>query len=113
MTADAPFPATVEEGSYLYFGKDFKTFFFSPLFAGGIFSGVPRRSQVQRATTMRPETQITAQSKAAKMTTKSDSAVTEYGGSASASTAAGFGGGGEVEEELVVFSRNLGGRVII
>lgn len=81
------------------FGRDFRIFFFNPLLArdvdGGTKVGIAaacggdwvvvvvvveeeerRRSQAQRATAMRPNTQIKAQRRAARITTKSESTVT-------------------------------------
>ena len=85
------------------FGRDFRIFFFNPLLAkdgdGGTKVGVAaacaggdgvvvvveeeerRRSQAQRATAMRPNTQIRAQRRAARITTKSESTVTGSTGS--------------------------------
>lgn len=85
------------------FGRDFRIFFFNPLLArdedggtkvgmaaacgGGGDDGVVvveeerRRSQAQRATAMRPNTQIRAQRRAARITTKSESTVTGSTGS--------------------------------
>lgn len=84
-------------------GSDWSTFFFNPLLAEACPGErappdptEPRRSQAQRATAMRPTTHIKAQSKAAKMTTKSDSKVTASGGGASTTV-----------DELVAALRNL------
>lgn len=100
------------------FGRDFRIFFFNPLLAkdgdGGTKVGVAaacaggdgvvvvveeeerRRSQAQRATAMRPNTQIRAQRRAARITTKSESTVT--------------GSTGSVDD--VTSLRNLRGRVM-
>lgn len=100
------------------FGRDFRIFFFNPLLAkdgdGGTKAGVAaacaggdgvvvvveeeerRRSQAQRATAMRPNTQIRAQRRAARITTKSESTVTGSTGS----------------DDDVTSLRNLRGRVM-
>lgn len=100
------------------FGRDFRIFFFNPLLAkdgdGGTKVGVAaacaggdgvvvvveeeesRRSQAQRATAMRPNTQIRAQRRAARITTKSESTVTGSTGS----------------DDDVTSLRNLRGRVM-
>lgn len=59
----------------------------------------PRRSQAQRATAKRPRTQIRAQRRAARITTKSDSTATASGGSATI--------GSKDEDELAIEDRNL------
>lgn len=74
------------------FGRDWSTFFFRPLLAraraGEWVTALPepRRSQAQRATAIKPTTHMRAQSRAASMTTKSDSTVTASGGGASAAS---------------------------
>lgn len=87
------------------FGTDWRIFFFRPLFEAAFDDTVEaRRSHAQRATAMRPTTQIKAQSKAARMTTKSDSTATASGGCAAVVD-------GD-EDELTVL-RNLVGRVMM
>lgn len=94
-------------------GRDLRIFFLRPLLAGGVGRGVSagleaelpesRRSQAQRATAMRPSTQIRAQRRAARITTKSESTVAPCSG--------GGGGGSLVAEELAA-PRSLKGRVM-
>jgi hypothetical protein len=79
-------------------GRDWRAFFFKPLFGDGESPpAVNRRSQAHRTTAARPATQIRAQRRADKITTMSDSAAII--------SSDGCGGGAAV-------SSNLDGRVI-
>lgn len=96
-------------------GRELRIFFFKPLLAtegereegiagcivGGVVVEERRRSQAQRATEMRPSTQIKAQRRAAKITTKSESTVT----GCSLDT-------DDDEDDGVTSFRNLKGRVM-
>lgn len=69
------------------FGSELRTFFLRPLLATAVAGDAPatgvRRSQAQRAIAVRPTTEIRAQRRAARMTTKSDSnEAAESGGGA-------------------------------
>lgn len=66
-----------------------------------------RRSQAHRATAIKPTTQIRAQRRAARTTTKSGSTATGSGGSAADSDAVFVVVEGEEEEELKMVVRNL------
>ena len=93
-------------------GRERRVFFFNPLLAtegGGRGTGGAgvwddkRRSQAQRATAIRPRTQIRAQRSAASMTMKSGSTV-----------AGGCGGDPVVvAEEFMSAFRSLKGRVML
>lgn len=99
-----------KSGEKVALGRALRIFFLRPLLAGGVgrdeAEGVGakaperRRSQAQRATAMRPRTQIRAHRRAARITTKSESTV-----------AASSGGGSVVAEELAE-PRSLKGRVM-
>lgn len=70
------------------FGSELRTFFLRPLLATAVAGEAPaagpRRSQAHRAMAVRPTTDMRAQRRAARMTTKSDSneAVESGGGAA-------------------------------
>lgn len=94
-------------------GRERRVFFLRPLFGGGtegrdeVAAAVDeegtmerRRSQAHRATATSPSTQIKAQSRAARITTKSESTVAESGADDSA-----------VDDEFTPL-KNLKGRVM-
>lgn len=82
---------SIFDGSYGILGKDSRAFFLRPLLEGGAGSDDPaRRVHAHRATAANPTTQIRAQSKAARMTTTSES--TARGCSGGLAAAEGEGG---------------------
>lgn len=101
-----PHPLSSLSELYVNVGNVWIVFFFIPLFGTRwlglrlLLSTESRRSHAHRATAMRPATQIKAQRRAARMTTKSDSTATGSGGSA-------------IVIGLSTVVRNLYGRVIV